>query len=168
MTGPDAAALYAAHAPRIRAYLAARTQDAALAEDLTQDVFVRAWRSSAPVRSPLALLYAIARHVHASHVRDQGRGRRLALGRAVPLEAVEAPSVPPVVEDDLSTAATWARVTKALAPDDLALARDILEGTTLREAHAAHGQGRSYQSLYRRWVEIRATLRTALDATGSP
>lgn len=68
--------LYQNHIEAVYAYIALRVRDAALAEDLTQDVFVSAWRSLAGFRWQGSLapwLMRIAHNRIANHWRTQGR-----------------------------------------------------------------------------------------------
>jgi RNA polymerase sigma factor (sigma-70 family) len=87
--------LYAAEAQGLFAFLAYRTGDRALAEDLLADAFERALRSRArfnPRRgSQKTWLYAIALNLLRDHAR-----RAAAEGRA--LERVEEPDVPDALE----------------------------------------------------------------------
>ena len=68
--------LFRAHWPLVNGYLARRTGDAVLAEELAQETFYRATRAFLGWRggSAVAWLLAIARHVLVDEVR---RGRRL-------------------------------------------------------------------------------------------
>lgn len=68
--------LFRAHWPLVNGYLARRTGDAVLAEELAQETFYRATRAFLGWRggSAVAWLLAIARHVLIDEVR---RGRRL-------------------------------------------------------------------------------------------
>jgi RNA polymerase sigma factor (sigma-70 family) len=90
--------LFRAHWTLVYGYLARRTGDPGLAEELAQETFYRATRAFLGWRggSPGAWLLAIARHALIDEVR---RGRRL-----VPLdETLVEPSAP--VDDDVVTAA---------------------------------------------------------------
>lgn len=68
--------LFRAHWPAVVRYLARRTRNAALAEELAQETFLRAARAFLGWRGdqPLGWLLAIARNVHLDHVR---RARRV-------------------------------------------------------------------------------------------
>ena len=57
--------LYESHAAHVRRFVLFLGADAALADDLTSDTFVRAWTTSAPIRqdSARAYLFTIARNL---------------------------------------------------------------------------------------------------------
>jgi RNA polymerase sigma factor (sigma-70 family) len=80
----DTALAYLAHAAEIRAYLLRCTRDPAIADDLTQEAFlrlcleVRAGRTPTNVR---AWLYRVARNLAASRGRHQGVTRRWLQGQ---------------------------------------------------------------------------------------
>lgn len=81
----DQAALEEAYerwSPLIYTIAVRATSDRAHADDVTQQVFVRAWRSHASfdpdVRPLPAWLVGVCRHVLADHVRAEARERRLA------------------------------------------------------------------------------------------
>mgnify|MGYP003952133063 FL=1 len=68
--------LYQRHVDGVYAYIALRVRDSALADDLTQDVFVSAWRSLAGFQWQGSLapwLMRIAHNRIANHWRTQGR-----------------------------------------------------------------------------------------------
>jgi RNA polymerase sigma-70 factor (ECF subfamily) len=64
-------AAYRAHAPKVYRFLFWRTQDVQLSEDLTSNVFEKAWRSRSTFHggSPQAWLYRIARNTLTDHWR---------------------------------------------------------------------------------------------------
>jgi RNA polymerase sigma factor (sigma-70 family) len=88
--------LFRAHWPLVNGYLARRTGDAVLAEELAQETFYRATRAFLGWRggSAVAWLLAIARHVLIDEVR---RGRRL-----VPLPDSLAADIEPGDGDDVT------------------------------------------------------------------
>jgi RNA polymerase sigma factor (sigma-70 family) len=88
--------LFRAHWPLVNGYLARRTGDAVLAEELAQETFYRATRAFLGWRggSAVAWLLAIARHVLIDEVR---RGRRL-----VPLPDSLAADIEPSGEDEVT------------------------------------------------------------------
>jgi RNA polymerase sigma-70 factor (ECF subfamily) len=88
--------LFRAHWPLVNGYLARRTGDAVLAEELAQETFYRATRAFLGWRggSAVAWLLAIARHVLIDEVR---RGRRL-----VPLPDSLVADIEPSGEDDVT------------------------------------------------------------------
>ncbi len=72
----DVAALYRRYAPRLGRYFLAMTGDAARAEDLTQETFLRALRGIGGFRgesSPYTWLYAIAARVLQESIRRERR-----------------------------------------------------------------------------------------------
>ncbi|HJS46849.1 MAG TPA: sigma-70 family RNA polymerase sigma factor [Gemmatimonadales bacterium] len=77
---PDAfRALYVAHAPRVHALCLRLERDAATAEELTQDVFVRAWRALGDFRGEARVstwLHRIAVNVVLEHRRRTARRLR--------------------------------------------------------------------------------------------
>jgi DNA-directed RNA polymerase specialized sigma24 family protein len=88
--------LFRAHWPLVNGYLARRTGDAVLAEELAQETFYRATRAFLGWRggSAVAWLLAIARHVLIDEVR---RGRRL-----VPLPDSLVAGIEPSGGDDVT------------------------------------------------------------------
>ncbi len=84
--------------PRIYSYIAARTSDPEVAQDLTAEVFARAWESWSQLEHPEARvgwLFTIARNIVASHFRRAHRQAQLAarlqvLGEASPQDPEEA------------------------------------------------------------------------------
>ena len=80
---PDAfAALYEAHVERLHAHIRARVGDATLADDLTAQVFLRAWQAieryrPVPGRPFIAWLFTIANNLVVDHYR---RSRRELIG----------------------------------------------------------------------------------------
>lgn len=104
-------ALYAALAPRLRAYLAGQCRDAALADDLVQETFMqlhRSRRTYEPGRPVTPWAFAIARHVLLMHRRRTGR--RLRFEESLAVEAATAP--PP--RDELSAMVRRDEVKRAL------------------------------------------------------
>lgn len=87
---------YREHARSVFAFLLSLTRDRMLAEDLTQDTFIKATRSLSGFRggSPRSWLFTIARSVFIDHTRKR---------RAVPAEAVDraVPGGPDVEEREL-------------------------------------------------------------------
>jgi RNA polymerase sigma-70 factor, ECF subfamily len=67
--------LYERHAPDVYRFACWLSGDPAEAEDLTSETFVRAWASSAPIRTETvrAYLFAIARNVYLQGVRRSRR-----------------------------------------------------------------------------------------------
>jgi RNA polymerase sigma-70 factor (ECF subfamily) len=72
----DEAAAYADAYPRVFRYIRTLVRDQAEAEDLTQETFLRAYRSREALREPqarLAWLYRIATHVCVDRMRERSR-----------------------------------------------------------------------------------------------
>jgi RNA polymerase sigma-70 factor (ECF subfamily) len=90
----DFRALVEEHGPAIRAYLRGKVGDAGKAEDLTQEVFLRAWRHAGrydQARADLrGWLYAIARNLVIDSYRAEGARPRAVAGDDV-LVALPAP-----------------------------------------------------------------------------
>src|SRR3989442_15361128 len=78
-------ALYRAHAGRVYALCLRLTADRALAEERTQDAFVRAWERLAPFRGESAFSSWLPRlTVHQGLLGRRGQGRRAAGGGSGP------------------------------------------------------------------------------------
>ena len=62
----DFATLYERYAPHVHRFAFYLSGDAALADDITSETFVRAWTSGAPIRQETvkAYLFTIARNLH--------------------------------------------------------------------------------------------------------
>lgn len=111
-----------AHEPAVRGWIARRVQDSGRAEDLTQEVFLRAWRHADrydPERAEVrGWLLAIARNLVIDGYRaDAARPRTTADGEAA-LAAIAAP------DDTEAAVAAWsmADALRSLAPAH----RDVL------------------------------------------
>lgn len=112
------AVLYEAHFGRLYGYLRYRLGDPTQAEDLTAEVFVRAWQKLPAHLSPertLAWLFTTARHL----LSDAGRGRV----HAVPLEALAEERHP----------ATASAEVQAVRAEDALLLRPYLAALADRE-----------------------------------
>jgi len=99
---PTAQELYRRHGHAIFRFLRAATRDRALAEDLTQDVFVRVVRGLEtydPRERDLAWLFRIARRLLLDHTRTEARRPHL-----VPAEDAVPASIPSVTLEGLSLA----------------------------------------------------------------
>lgn len=134
-------ALYAAHAPAVMRLATARLGDAAAAEDVVQEVFLRAWRAAdrfdARRGSARTWLLAITRNLVIDTLRERRRRAETA------------------VDDDLISERTGARVDlidraeqlgtlrdalDRLSPDHrLAIARVVIGGEDLQSAADALG-----------------------------
>jgi RNA polymerase sigma-70 factor (ECF subfamily) len=93
--------LYKEFLPRIYAYVRVRLGSQADAEDVTAQVFIKAYEAYARFEprasTPAAWLFTIARNASLDHLR--GAGRRERLGRAVAAEPVHAADPAQVAED---------------------------------------------------------------------
>jgi RNA polymerase sigma-70 factor (ECF subfamily) len=148
--GPAFGVLFERHAGRIYNYCFRRTADWALAEDLTSNTFLVAWRNhgSAPLQaeSALPLLYGIATNVLRNQRRSLRRSRD-AFAR-LPLERTEVPDFAEDASTRLDDQAAMEQLLRLLARlprreqdvialcdwsglsyDDAALALDIPIGT---------------------------------------
>lgn len=100
--------LYRAHVGRIHALCLRLSGESGAAEDLTQDVFIRAWESLASFRGESALaswLHRLAVNVFLGHRRAEGRRERRVLTMADPGLAERArESSPPGERLDLEQA----------------------------------------------------------------
>jgi RNA polymerase sigma-70 factor (ECF subfamily) len=125
-------AAYERTAPRLRAYLRRVAGDAALADDILQEAFIRLLRSGRPGASEgetAAFLYRVATHLVYDHWR-RGKRERKALGALEPPAAIE----PPALGSDLG------RIFARLPPRDRALLwLAHVEGWTHAEVGAALG-----------------------------
>jgi RNA polymerase sigma-70 factor (ECF subfamily) len=134
------AAAWAAHEGELRSFLRRRLRDAAAADDLLQDVFVKAMRQGqgfCTLEQPRAWLFEVARHAAI----DRERTRR----DAEPIEdhaeqlAAADPDAPPPV-DALTNCLT--RVIDELAPEDAQIVRACdIGGQTVRAYAELRGVG---------------------------
>jgi RNA polymerase sigma-70 factor (ECF subfamily) len=127
--------LYDRYAPRVYAYVYRRVGHAALAEDLTGDVFVRVLRAIRSERmwrtSFRAWLYRIAHNVVVDHYRRQPQGV------PVPLDEVQVAaggdSLPDLAQDALNWAWLHGAVRRLTPEQQEVLALRFGEGLTARE-----------------------------------
>ncbi len=114
LDNPDAFdAFYEQTLPRIYGYFLHRCgNDAAIAEDLTQETFIAAVRrikAGDRIETPVAWLYGIARHKLIDHYRSQARGRNdIVPWRDDAIDDIAAPEI------DLTREANRERVVAAL------------------------------------------------------
>ena len=94
-------AIYAAYLPRVYGYVAARVDEAAEAEDLVSEIFLKAVRHIDQLHAPEALttwLFTIAHHTLADYYRRRGLP-------AVPFDALEdAPADDPLPDVEFAQA----------------------------------------------------------------
>lgn len=156
---PAFEAIYGAYRGRIAAYLARLVHDPDLAADLTQDVFVRAFRAIRETKPDLNLkawLFAIATNTAISHHRH----RRLI--QWLPLEAAPEPCAPEALEQRV---ADRDRLNAALAtlPRDQAACFLLWarEGLTYEEIGKAAGisAGAAKTRAYRARLALARALR---------
>jgi len=71
----DFGSVYARYAPDVYRFALYLCGDAALADDIAADTFVRAWVTPAEIRAPTlkAYLFAIARNLYRANLEQQGR-----------------------------------------------------------------------------------------------
>ena len=102
-------AAYAEHGPALRAFCVHATSDPQLADDIVQEVLLRAWRSPQgldPERGPVrAWLFTVARHL----LIDRARARS-----ARPIEVSAEGTTGPVAPDDVDRALEQWQITDAL------------------------------------------------------
>jgi RNA polymerase sigma-70 factor (ECF subfamily) len=155
--------LYDRYAPRVYAYVYRRVRHAALAEDLTGDVFVRVLRAIRFERvwhtSFRAWLYRIARNVVVDHYRQQPGGGN------VPLDAVRlaggGDSLPDLAQDALDRAWLCGAICRLTPEQQEVLALRFGEGLTAREAALVlHKTTGAVEALQHRAL---AALRRILD-----
>jgi RNA polymerase sigma-70 factor (ECF subfamily) len=164
-------AAWAAHEAELRAYLRRRLSDADDAEDLLQDVFVKAMRQGegfCRLDNPRAWLFQVARHALIDRA-------RLAKPR-VPLDEVadviEAPTAEGVAPVDALSGCV-ARVLGELSPEDAEIVRACdLEGLTVRAFAERHGltlsaaKSRLLRARQRLRIEITRACQVRFDAEG--
>jgi RNA polymerase sigma-70 factor (ECF subfamily) len=104
-------ALYGALAGRIRGYLMSQCRDAAVADDLVQETFLRLHRSRRtyePGRPVTPWVFAIARHVFLMHRRASARRHRFQTALAEEVQHVD------LVNDPVAALAAGDEVRRAL------------------------------------------------------
>ncbi len=147
-----------AHEGELRGYLRHRLADADAAEDLLQDVFVKAMRQGqrfCSLDQPRAWLFQVARNALIDRVRTSHPGDEL----PDDLPAPESEAMAPV--DEL--AGCLSRCLDELNADDAAMLRACdLEGRTVREF--ADAQGLSLPAAKSRLLRARQRLRTQLSS----
>jgi RNA polymerase sigma-70 factor, ECF subfamily len=133
-------AAWAAHEAELRGYLRRQMNYGDAADDLLQDVFVKAMRQGegfCTLDKPRAWLFEVARHA----LVDRARRTRPAVPIDDLADELEAPAAeaPPAVD---ALTVCLARVLDELAPDDAAILRACdLQGQTVRAYAEARGLG---------------------------
>lgn len=134
------AAAWQEHEGELRGYLRHRVGDDAVADDLLQDVFVKAMRHGrgfCTLDKPRAWLFQVARNALVDHLRTRHAHEPLTEELVESAAQGDEPMAP---IDALS--ACVARTLGELAPEDAAILRACdLEGQTQRDYAAAHGLG---------------------------
>lgn len=165
-------AAWAAHEAELRSFLRHRLDDPASADDLLQDVFMKAMRQGegfCTLDNPRAWLFQVARNA----LIDQARRVR----PAVPIDALadklQAPGADPPAPVD-ALAACLVRVLDELSADDADILRACdLQGLSVRAYAEARGLGlpAAKSRLLRARQRLRERMTTAcqvrLDADGS-
>jgi len=170
--------LYDRYAPRMYAYVYRRVGHAALAEDLTGDVFVRVLRAIRSERlwrtSFRGWLYRIAHNVVVDHYRRQLQGG------AVPLDEVQlaagGDSLPDLAQDALDWAWLRGAICRLTPEQQEVLALRFGEGLTARETAqviqkttgAAEALQRRALAALRRLLAREGSLDPHLGRTGGP
>jgi RNA polymerase sigma-70 factor (ECF subfamily) len=167
--GDDAALseLYRAGAPRLRAFLLRLSGDPTLAEDLTQDAFLRIHRargSFAEGAAALPWMIAIARNAFLDHSRRRAVRRA---ERADPEGAADEPPAPPSTRGDEALAGReMLDVVQATLRELPALQRDafvLIRFEGLSVAEAAQVLGTTEGAVKVRAFRAYEALRAALD-----
>lgn len=135
---PCVAAAWNSHEAELRAFLRHRLADGAAADDVLQDVFLKALRQQAAfcsLESPRAWLFQVARNA----VVDRARTAHPADPIEDHADRLEAPA--PEAPDPVDTlAACLATALDRLPPQDAAILRACdIEGQAQRDFAAAHG-----------------------------
>jgi RNA polymerase sigma-70 factor (ECF subfamily) len=99
--------LYSRHARDVRRFALYLCGNAALADDLTSDTFLKAWSSSSPIREATvkAYLFTIVRHLYLSELRRTSRHQAL---------TDTMPSAAPTQDEEFESASTLRTVLQAL------------------------------------------------------
>lgn len=158
----DAAALWAAFGPPLRAFLARRVPPGVEADDLVQDVFLRVIRHVGSLRAtdrPEAWLFQIARNA----LNDTLRTRLRRDGRTDPIEA-DLPAAPDAAaereaEAELAPCLT-AMIGRLAEPYRTAITLTTLQGVS--QAEAARQLGTSFSGMKSRVQRGRVQLRRML------
>lgn len=151
-----------AHERELRAYLRHHLGENAPAEDLVQEVFLRALRQGGAfctIEQPRAWLFQVARHALTDHWRTQRPQVPVSEAEALPQESADprAPGLAPV--DRLSDCLL--RVLGELRPDDAAIVRACdLQGQTVQTF--AQAQGLSLPAAKSRLLRARERLRAQM------
>jgi RNA polymerase sigma-70 factor (ECF subfamily) len=131
-------AAWAAHEAELRGYLRHQLADDHAAEDLLQDVFIKAMRQDegfCVLDNPRAWLFQVARNA----LVDRARMAKPHIALDEIAHAIEAPRAEPIAPLD-ALAGCVARVLGELSADDAAILRPCdLEGMTQREFAQRHG-----------------------------
>jgi RNA polymerase sigma-70 factor (ECF subfamily) len=99
--------LYRAHSDRVYSLCARMVSDRGTAEELTQDVFVRAWEKLAQFRGESSFgtwLHRLAVNVTLNHLKSDGRHRRRTVGDDEVMDALPAMPLAPGDRMDLERA----------------------------------------------------------------
>ncbi|HVE67659.1 MAG TPA: RNA polymerase sigma factor [Solirubrobacteraceae bacterium] len=154
--------VYAAYKGRVYTFLLRLTADADLADDLTQDVFTKAFRSLATFTTDhkiLPWLYRVATNAAIDTIRRRRRFVWLRLGK------ITGTSVEPTVSDaqaELPQREHVQAVLRTLPPENAgALLLHALEGYSYKEI--AEIQGCSMTAVRSRIARARAAFRQAYD-----
>lgn len=161
MTDPAPGAverLWRRHAPALHGFFLRRVDSPHDADDLLQEVFVRAVRA-APAGAGPAWLYTVGRNVLIDHYRRAAQQRETPAGK-VPEQPVAPPDEDRAAEISLARCAAW--FLRDL-PAEQAEALDLVHRQALRQATAAEQAGVSVSGMKSRVQRGRAHLRDLLE-----
>jgi RNA polymerase sigma-70 factor, ECF subfamily len=163
----EAGALFTGYHDRIRRYIAGMVKDAAEAEDLTQETFLRAYRRRATLRDPDAArgwLYRIATHVCLDRLRQ--RVRHVSLdGEEGERGTVAVAAASPSAQETVERAETSACVQRCLdfLPDSYRAAILLYEAHGLTAAEIAELLGVSLGTVKIRLHRARRRLQEVME-----
>ena len=157
-------AAYAEHGPALRAFCLHATRDAHVADDIVQEVLLRAWRSPHgldPQRGPVrAWLFTVARHLLIDRARAQS---------ARPIEVSPDGTAGPIAPDDVDRALERWQVNDALGQLSTAhrdvlvqlyyLDRSVTEAAQVLDVPTGTVKSRAYYAL--------RAMRLALQESGA-
>jgi RNA polymerase sigma-70 factor, ECF subfamily len=168
-------AIYAAYLPRLYGYVAARVDDAAEAEDLVSEIFLKAVKHFDQLHASEALttwLFTIARHTLADYYRRRGLP-------AVPYDALEdAPADDPLPDVQVTRAENAALIrqlvkTLPLRRQEVLILRffaglrnhEIAQVLDLDEHTVASHLSRGLKDLYQRYQALEVEEKDNVDRT---
>lgn len=139
---------------KIYRYLYFRLYDRETAEDLTQETFLRYWKSPPEEKETLPYLYTIAKNLSVDELRRKRRSE-------VPLEFLPEEKAAAEFEEGLTDAADLCAALSTLPENDRELFF-LRYGNELSLAELSALTGQSRFALHRRLAKIRSDLRKEL------